>query len=139
MKQMTLSRDIVRDLLPAFFSGTASPETMKLVEAFLKEDPEFLDAVDTHADRSLHQNGKGGHGELIALERARRLIRNKGIFMGFAIFFSLFPFSFSVSNGHFRWLMGGGPIAQAIFLLMAAGFWAGYMVTRRRLKITGIA
>ena len=38
---MTVTRDVIYDLLPGYFSGDASPDTRALVEAFFLTDPEF--------------------------------------------------------------------------------------------------
>ena len=38
---MKLDRDIVIDLLPAYFSGEASAATKALVEEYFRQDPDF--------------------------------------------------------------------------------------------------
>lgn len=139
MKQSTITTDIIRDLLPAYFAGTASPDTMALVDQYLEKNPDFLETLDDRMNGRLEQVRETQRTELIALERTRRMIRGKSVFMGFGIFFTLFPFSFSVINGQFRWLMGDEPIAQGIFLLLAAACWVGFFVYRQRLKVTGVA
>lgn len=138
MKQVTISENIIRDLIPAYFSGTASSETMKLVDDFLKDNPDFFDSLDARAQGMMHKEGSPGRTELLALDKTRRLIRSKSIYMGFGIFFTLFPFSFSITNGEFKWLMGSEPVAQTIFLLVAAGCWLGHFLTRRKLKVTDV-
>lgn len=138
MKPSTITADIIRDLLPAYFAGTASPDTMALVNQYLKDNPDFLETLDNRMNGRLEQVRETQRTELIALERTRRMIRGKSIFMGFAIFFTLFPFSFSVTDNQFRWLMGDEPMAQGIFLLLAACCWVGYFIARRRLKITDL-
>ena len=42
---MTVSRDVILDLLPVYLAGEGSPATRELVEAFLKEDPELAQHV----------------------------------------------------------------------------------------------
>lgn len=52
---MNVTREVIYDLLPAYFSGDVSADTRALVEAFLATDPEFRRMVDRfhtlHADR----------------------------------------------------------------------------------------
>jgi len=38
---MNVTRDVIYDLLPGYFSGDISPDTKALVEEFLGQDPEF--------------------------------------------------------------------------------------------------
>jgi hypothetical protein len=38
---MKVTRDVIYDLLPSYFSGDASQDTQTLVEAFFLTDPEF--------------------------------------------------------------------------------------------------
>ena len=44
-----VTRDIISDLWPLHVSGEASPDTSALVEAFLREDPEFARMVNESA------------------------------------------------------------------------------------------
>jgi len=37
-----ITRNVIADLYPLYISGDASPDTRGLIEAFMKEDPEFL-------------------------------------------------------------------------------------------------
>jgi hypothetical protein len=38
---MKITREVVKDLLPAYFSGEASADTQSLVEEYFREDPAF--------------------------------------------------------------------------------------------------
>lgn len=38
---MTVTRDVIYDLLPTYFAGDASEDSRKLVEAYFESDPEF--------------------------------------------------------------------------------------------------
>jgi ferric-dicitrate binding protein FerR (iron transport regulator) len=40
-----ITRNIIADLWPAYVSGDASPDTSALVEAFLREDPDFAQVL----------------------------------------------------------------------------------------------
>jgi len=43
---MTVTRDVIYDLLPPYFSGDASPDSRALVEEFLAKDPELRKMAD---------------------------------------------------------------------------------------------
>ena len=38
---MSVTRDVIRDLLPAYFSDEATEDTRRLVDDFFRQDPEF--------------------------------------------------------------------------------------------------
>src|SRR5689334_21553421 len=40
-KTMSLTREVVTDLLPIYFSGEASGDTKMLVEDYFRQDPDF--------------------------------------------------------------------------------------------------
>ncbi len=138
MKNVTITSEIVRDLLPAYLSGTASLGTTQLVDDYLKKHPEFLESMDSRLENVPGRKEGDGQVELKALERVRRMIRRKSIFMGSAIFFSFLPFSFMVGKEGFRWLFAGEPLMMGFFGLMAVVFWIGYFVTKGKLKVTDI-
>ncbi len=139
MKNVTITSEIVRDLLPSYFSGTASAETVRLVDDYLKEHPEFLESMDTRLESVLGKKGRNGEVELKALERTRRMIRGKIWFQAFAIFFTLLPFSFEVGDKTgFRLLLADSPVTIGFFVFMAVVFWSGYFVMKGKVKVTDV-
>jgi len=38
---MTITRDVIYDLLPGYFAGEVSADTRALIDEFLETDPEF--------------------------------------------------------------------------------------------------
>jgi hypothetical protein len=140
MTQDAISRDVIRDLLPVYLAGACSRDTRQLVEAYLKAHPDFAADLDERLTDVLPSgmNGQFDRMELKALIQAKRHLRARSIFMGSAIFFSLLPFSFKVVDGEFSWLLAGEPVALLFCGLMAAGFWVGYAVSQRKLKVTGL-
>ncbi|MCK5879171.1 MAG: hypothetical protein KAH24_05305 [Holophagae bacterium] len=138
MKNVTITNEIVKDLLPAYLSGTASTGTVRLVDDYLKEHPQFLESMDTRLESVLGEKSRNGEVELKALERTRRMIRGKSMFMGSAIFFTLLPFSCKGGKEGFQWLLAGEPLAIGFFGLMAVVFWIGYFVTNGKLKVSDV-
>ena len=53
---MKITREVITDLLPIYLSGEASQDTRDLVEAFLKEDPEFARIVNAEQSSLLSEN-----------------------------------------------------------------------------------
>jgi hypothetical protein len=47
---MTVTREVVRDLWPAYAAGDASGDTRRLVDEFLAQDPEFARTLRSEAD-----------------------------------------------------------------------------------------
>jgi hypothetical protein len=55
--------------------------------------------------------------------------------MGFAIFFSLAPFSVSHINGQTHWLLLDLPFMAVLYALAGAGLWLAYAAMKRRSRI----
>ena len=49
---MNVTRNVIDDLLPAYLSGEASPDTVALVDEFLRQDPELARTVEATARQS---------------------------------------------------------------------------------------
>ncbi len=94
--------------------------------------------MDTRLESVLGEKSRNEEVELKALERTRRMIRGKSMFMGSAIFFTLLPFSFKSGKEGFQWLLAGEPLAIGFFGLMAVVFWIGYFVTNGKLKVSDV-
>ena len=56
---MKLEREVIIDLLPAYFSGEASAATRMLVEDYFREDPEF-EACPSGRRRAGEPEGRPG-------------------------------------------------------------------------------
>lgn len=89
---MTVTRDVVYDLLPAYFAGDLSADSRRLVEAWLRDDPEFA-AMAARFERVLAQASAAPRGtgddEARTLSRARTAARCRGEFRGLAIGYAL--------------------------------------------------
>ncbi|HET8548454.1 MAG TPA: hypothetical protein VFL57_10640, partial [Bryobacteraceae bacterium] len=89
---MTITRDVIRDLLPVYLSGEATADTIALVEEFLRNEPDMAASV-REAKRlnlpQLRQVAAGAAVERQALLRTRRQLRGRGLLLGFAVFFTL--------------------------------------------------
>src|SRR5262245_41049979 len=127
---MTITRDIVIDLLPLFESGEASADTRAAVEAFLATDAAFARIVKA-ARRNVSvtptpASPPPAHAERATLERTRNALRRKSWTLGLALFFTLLPFTFAFSGGQIVFFMWRDEPGSRLFLLSAAWLWWSY-------------
>ncbi len=139
---MNVTRQIVKDLLPLYVSGEASPESGAAVEEFLREDPELARLVDALRAEELAPPRPAsvppGAGRA-ALERTKGLLRRRTWFLALALFFSGLPLSFFADDDGLRFLLlRDAPALGSASLAVAGAFWIAYGVTVRRLRVTGL-
>ncbi|MCK5453808.1 MAG: hypothetical protein KAJ16_05575, partial [Calditrichia bacterium] len=67
-----------------------------------------------------------------------KMIKLRSYLLGFAIFFSLVPFSFLAIEEKTYWLIIEAPQSAMVYALFAVIFWIAYIITRKRLQITGL-
>ncbi len=134
---MKLEQDVIIDLLPAYFSGEASAATRALVEEYFREHPEF-EKTARSAGGPLHTlqvrlPGPGHAEEKLALERTRQLLQTRTAFLWLAVLYSIMPLLFRIRDGKIVWLMWErSGVAGIVFGVLAAFFWMGYFLLRRR-------
>jgi hypothetical protein len=134
---MKLDRDVIIDLLPAYFSGEASVATRALVEECFREDPEF-EKFARNAGGPLESlkvpiAQPDSEKEKYALERARMVTETRNSFLWLAVFFSLMPFLFHVQNHKIVWVLWeGSALRGLIFSAMAIFLWLLYFYMRGR-------
>ena len=143
---MNITREVVTDLLPVYFSGEASADTRALVEDYFHGDPDFeriarsaarpLDAlraaapVAPEAVREKHD-----------LECIRHELRWRKMMFASAVFLTLAPLAFVYSEGHLVWLMArNAPWDAGFYWGWGALLWFFYFarvwgVRRRTLSL----
>jgi hypothetical protein len=148
---MKITRDVITDLLPVYLAGEASQDTRDLVEAFLKDDPDFAKLVEEQeAPLPESQIKLSKETEMQTLAATRTLLRKRAIFLGIAIFFTCFAFAFTFDRSGLHWLWTQSPLSALINLvlgkwtdasitglvnlLISAYFWIRYFQTDRKLK-----
>ncbi len=140
---MKITKNIILDLLPLYFSGEASKDTVTFVENFFADHPDFAEEaqklkanlIPNEIPISLTQED-----EMKTLNKTRLMIRLRSIFLPIAIFFTLLPFSFVASSerGLVMWVVRDFPGAAIIFGSIALISWIGYFVVRQRLSVTAL-
>lgn len=139
---MSVSREVVLDLLPLYLSGEASAGSRALIEEYLKGDPDLAERV-----RVLGAEGFAPTAtvdvppelELRALQRTKRLLGLQRWLFGFAIAFTSVGLAFRfnlASGGKFDWgfLVFEKPLAYGPVLLAGLAFWGVYFALRAKLR-----
>jgi len=132
---MTITRDVILDLLPLYFAGQVSADTRTLVDEFLKTDPDFA-RMSQRFDAVLKEQGgvpEAAGTERRAFERTRMLLRYRNQTIGVAIAFSLMPFAFTFHEGQIDWIfLQDQQVVAATWLLTGIACWiAAYVIGRR--------
>lgn len=138
---MMIEREVIVDLLPAYFSGEASAATRRLVEEFFRENPDFeksarsaagpLDSLKVSPPRLDPEKEK------LALERARMVNETRSSFFWLALLSTLLLFLFRIQNGKIIWIVWSGSASGSgsrgpLFIAMAVFFWLFYFYARTR-------
>ncbi len=143
---MTVTQNVIMDLLPVYLSGEASPDTTNLIEEFLRQNPELSGVVEEqkrefHGQRELLEPAAAlpADHELRTLARTRLLIERQKWQMALALMLTLFPFSFVLSGAHFTFiLVRDQPVLAVAAWFGAAVLWVLYFLTRRGLRARGL-
>jgi len=132
---MKITREIINDLLPIYFSDECSSDTKQLVEEYLKSDPEFGKQVEQYQQNpipdAIPETLEKGD-EMKSLLKTRRMLKIRSYLMGFAIFCTLVSFSFLHTNGKTYMLMNEAPYSAAVYAILGAGFWIAYFVFKQK-------
>ena len=135
---MNITRGVVTDLLPIYFSGEASSDTKSLVEEYFRDHPDFERVARSAGTpletlRTAQPVAAGSEKEKRDLESVRcGLDRRKWLF-ALSLFLTLTPLSFYFTNGHLVSLIAGDTLWEAAFdWSMAALFWFLYFAQPRQ-------
>ena len=141
---MNVTREVVTDLLPVYFSGEASGDTKVLVEDYFRQDPDFeriarSAATPLEALRAATPIAAGPEKEKRDLESVRWGLRRRQWLFAGSLFFTLFPLSyyFTFTNGHIASL----PVRDALWntafhWTLAAPFWFLYFARLPRRTVS---
>ena len=139
---MTISDDVMNDLLTVYLAGDASADTKALVEAHARDHQPFAARLaaagafvvpDVPAGRAAHDV------ELRALAETRQFILLRTIFFAGAILFTVLPLTFKFgSNGIEFLILGREPGLMWSFWSIAAASWTACVIMARRIKRAGL-
>jgi ferric-dicitrate binding protein FerR (iron transport regulator) len=131
---MNITKNVIADLFPLYLEQECSPETRALVEEYCQRNPQ--DALELRRIASIALPGGSPPAkdldETRSLREARRLVRRRSWVLGFAIFFSLAPFSVLHTGERTYWLLREAPGTAVIYGVLALACWTAWTVMRIR-------
>jgi hypothetical protein len=140
---MKVTREVITDLLPVYYSKEASSDTRALIEEFFKQDPEFAALVNEKKSEELL--GQLPASPLTKEHEHETLLRTKSAlkwrthWLALAILFTLMPLSCVFSSKGLVWIMlRDAPYAANTYFILAAVSWVQYFRTRRKLRLSGM-
>lgn len=129
---MNVTREVITDLLPVYFSGEASGDTKALVEDYFRHDPDFervarsatapLETLRTAAPIAADSEKEKREWESILWG-----LRRRQWLFGLSLFFTLVPLSYYFTHGLHEALW-----EAAFDWSLAAGFWFVYFARLSR-------
>jgi len=139
---MTLTRNLVRDLLPLYASGEASAETRQVVEEWLATDPVLaaeLVALRDDQPAPAVKRDRLLETERDVIDQTRHLLRRRALWLsaaGLCTALVLLSLYYTDEGVHFPLqrfaaLEYGSAIAAVVF-------WALFFRTVRRLRVAGL-
>ena len=139
---MTVTRDVVRDLLPAYLSGEASADTRRLVEAFLAGDPVLAQEVEAASGENFglpETPAPAQTAEKEALDLTRRLLKHRTSTLVVAAIFTVLPLTFVFDESGVTFLLvRDKPKVAIAWWFTAAIMWISHFVIRRRTRVSGL-
>lgn len=139
---MTVTRDVVRDLLTVYLAGEASADTRRLVEEYLRTDPALAREVEAaRAGTTGLPAVSAPHPTLEkrALEATRQQLKHRTSTLAMAVAFTLLPFSFVFKDSRVTFLIiRDAPIIGLVWWATAAVMWVWHFSIRRRLRVSGL-
>ena len=137
---MKITRNIIIDLLPLYLSDEVSDETRDAVESFLATDPSLAKLAEQArqyqplAEAPVTLNKEN---ELKILEKAKRLTKQRNLFMSMSFLFTGLLLTFHSDGNGVSWFWNGASAALPIFVLALAS-WIMFIYSSRKLSIENI-
>ena len=122
---MNVTREVISDLWPVYAAGEASADTRTLVEAFLRQDPEFAGLLQGRGEEGLLRHDVPRlppDREAQALRRTKRLLHGWDWLLFMAMLFSGFAFGRIVSDT--SWDVS--PVNFIVVATIAGAFWIAF-------------
>lgn len=129
---MNVTREVMTDLLPVYFSGEASEDTKQLVEEYFRENPDFeriarRSAIPLEQLRRTAPVRAEAEREKCDLQWARKEFFRRRMFFGMGLFFTFAPLMTIYRNGHLDWTAFlNDPTSPALLWCVAGLFWFQY-------------
>ena len=136
---MTITRDIIGDLLPAYLSGEASADTRALIEETAARDPDIARLVASAKDERTdtmftHTVSLPPNLERDVVTRTRAVLRRRSWTLALALFFTGVPLVFAFHGGVVTFFMLRDEPGSRLFWVSALYLWFDYVRQSRRLR-----
>ena len=134
---MNITKNVITDLYPLYAENECSADTRGLVEEYLGANPGHAEELRRIMAASLPPSrlSQPQLDETASLRKARRAVRLRGTVMGFAIFFSLAPFSVFHTAGKTHWVLVESPLIALLYAGVGFCLWLTYAAIKRRSRI----
>ena len=131
---MNITKGVIADLFPLYLEKECSPDTRLLLEEYFQRNPRDAEELHRIARTSLPGGAPAAKDldETRSLRQARRVVRRRSWVLGFAIFFSLAPFSILHTGDRTYWLLREAPGTALIYGALALACWIVWTVMRNR-------
>lgn len=134
---MKVEREVIIDLLPAYFSGEASAATRALVEDYFREHPDFETTARAAAgpldELKVPISQLDAAHEKLAFERARQVRETSNSYFWMAILFTIMLFLFRIQDHKIVWIIWQKSDASGVmFAGIAVFIWLLYFISRRQ-------
>ena len=137
-----VTRDVVKDLLPAYLADEASADTRRLVDDFLASDAALAAQVAAarRAPFSLPViPAPAPTAEKRALDATRRWLRHRTSTLAMAVFFTLAPLTTKFDGSGVTFVMfRDKPTIALAWWGTAAVMWIAHFAIRRRMRVSGL-
>ena len=134
---MNITKNVIADLYPLYAENECSADTRSLVEQYMAANPADAEELRRIMATVLPSTRLSAAqlDETAALRKARRAVRWRATVMGFAIFFSLAPFSVSHIAGKTHWLLLEAPLIALLYGAVGISLWLIYAAMKRRSRV----
>jgi len=139
---MKITRDVVTDLLPAYFSEEASADSRALIKEFFAADPEFEQMARTLANAreriEVATPAQDSEAEKETLRKTRAMLHSRNAWFAFGIAYLLASLLSLPRHGHWWILFRENPFAAKFFFLFGLLCCGLSLFFNWRLRKTGL-
>lgn len=127
---MTITRDVILDLLPLYLANEASADTRTLVEEFLANDPQLTKLLEQSQATALDFEVPiplTKEDEMKTFEKTRFLLFQQKLFLALAVATTLFLVAFRFDETGVTWLWTTTPSLGWAVLGVTTLFWLAFL------------
>lgn len=139
---MNVTREVITDLLPLYFSGEASADTVAMVDEFFRQDPEFAHLARRMSDvrEKLVREVPAPEAamEKSTLKKTRDTVHTRNLWLGFAFAYTLVPLFCYKNNGQWWFMIREKPEMAGMFFLFGSFCWVAYLFYYMKLRRSGL-